>query len=402
MAANVLSIENNYLLAGYTDSFGAGKSDVLVLALDDRGDVTWQKTYGLASDENLARIRPLPDGFLMAGVTASAGSGMWDILVLRTDLAGNVLWQRTYGGPQNDLVVDLMPVAGGFVLAGFSSSFGAGRYDDWLLKIDLGGEIVWQKAFGGSLDEMAFCLAPAEDGFLVGGGSLSVGDGGDGWLLKVDDAGEIVWQKAYGGSGGDSIIALAADDTGYLAGGSSDSFGSGQGSVLLLKLDRSGNIVWQKALFGSGHESLAAIRPFGSGYILAGTSTSSGAGLEDLWLVRLDTSGEILWQKTYGGPGRDFAMAIEPAGDGLVVAGYSESFGRGGWDLWLLRLDENGDLSGCENADLGRSATAVSVPAQASVKDTSLPSISTSASSAAPSVQEQAAPIEAVFQCGGR
>ncbi len=401
-ASSVLATGNGYLLSGFTDSSGAGKYDFLFVVLDERGDITWQKTYGLASDEKLARIRPLADGFLAAGVTASAGSGLWDILVMRTDLAGEVLWQRTYGGPQNDLVVDVQPVADGFVLGGFSSSFGAGRYDYWLLKIDPGGEIVWQKAFGGPLDEMAFCLAPTEDGILVGGSSMSFGEGGDGWLVRVDASGEIVWQKAYGGAGGESVMALAADDTGYIAGGLSDTFGEGRGSVWLVKLDRAGNIIWQKAFWGSGYENLAAIRPLGSGYILAGSSSSAGAGQDDFWLVRLDGNGEILWQKTYGGAGRDFAMALEPAGDGLVLAGYGESFGKGQWDLWLLRLDENGDLAGCANTDLGRSSAVNSAEARATAKDTRCAALSTTAASADVSIQEQTAHIESVFQCGGR
>jgi hypothetical protein len=383
--------DGGYVVAGLTGSFGAGGYDLWVLRLDGWGNVVWQKTYGGTNGDWANAIAPTSDGgYVVAGATRSFGAGYANFWVLKLDGWGNVVWQKTYGGTGWDEAFAIVPTSdGGYVVAGSTSSFGAGGSDVWVLKLDGQGNVQWQKSYGGAWLDGARAIVPTSDGgYVVAGWTNSFGAGGyDLWVLKLDGWGNVVWQKTYGGTYGDWAHAIApTSDGGYVVAVATRSFGAGYWDVWVLKLDGLGNVVWQKTYGGTNDDWANAIIPTSDGgYVVAGLTGSFGAGLTDAWVLKLDSSGNVVWQKTYGGTNDDWANAIIPTSDGgYVVAGLTGSFGAGGSDVWVLKLEVDGTVRGCPPG-LVRDSTASVGSTSVSPGSTSVAGQTTSVSAASSS-----------------
>ncbi len=320
---------------------------------------TWAKSYSALGYERAYAIRQTSDqGYIVAGYTTIAGLGTWDAWVLRLHPNGDIVWQRSYGGPGTDSISAVQETADGFIVAGSTSSFGAGGSDAWVMKLDAGGDIVWQKAYGGPGDDSAVSVQQVGGGgYVVAGSTSSFGAGGsDAWVMRLDASGTIVWQKTYGGAGWDRAASIRqTTDNGYVAAGSiySHSPGSlGYYDLWVLKLDSGGNVTWQKSYGGDGDEGANSIEQTADGgYIVAGaTSLASSGGIgatgDRFWVLKLDSNGNALWQNTYGGTGGDRAFSVRQTSDnGYVAAGTTYSFGAGYYDSWALKLDPDGNIA---------------------------------------------------------
>ncbi|MEJ2695449.1 MAG: hypothetical protein P8013_02260 [Candidatus Sulfobium sp.] len=343
-------------MAGDTVSFGAGDNDIWILKLDPSGNVSWQKTYGGSGYDDVYSIRQTSDGgYIVAGDTESFGAGNSDIWILKLDPSGNVSWQKTYGGSDYDEGDAVRQTSdGGYIVAGRTKSFGAGDSDAWILKLDPSGNISWQKTYGGSSYDDAYAIQQNSDGgYIVAGDTESFGAGNsDIWILKLDPSGNVSWQKTYGGSDYDDANAIQqTSDGGYIVAGRTKSFGAGDSDAWILKLDTSGDISWQKTYGGTVYDDAYSVgQTSDGGYLVAGDVESFGAGSSDILVMKLDPSGNISWQKTYGGVANDYANVIVPTSDGgSIVAGFSYSFGAGDSDSWLLKLDGSGNISNCSS-----------------------------------------------------
>ncbi|WP_456365007.1 PEGA domain-containing protein [Thermococcus sp.] len=362
------------IVAGVTNSFGAGSYDFWVLRLDSNGNVKWQKTYG-GSDVDMAFAVAIAGNgdIIVAGVTNSFGAGNADIWVLRLDSEGNVKWQKTYGGSDIDIATAVAVAPNGdIIVAGVTNSFGAGDGDFWVLRLDENGNVKWQKTYGGGDDDIAAAVAIAGNGdIIVAGGTDSFGAGNaDIWVLRLDSEGKVKWQKTYGGRGDDVANAVAIAESGdIIVAGVTNSFGAGDGDFWVLRLDSNGNVKWQKTYGGrrDNEARTVVVTPNGD-IIVAGVANSFSTGSDDAWVLRLDSKGNIKWQKTYGGSRDDGTnkVSIAPNGD-VIMAGYTKSFGTGYWDAWVLRLPPDGNLPGCDFCN--DSNAQVSVPSP-TVKDT--------------------------------
>ncbi len=342
--------DGGYIVVGSTSSFGAGSDDVWVLKLDANGNVQWQKAYG-GSDSDLGwAIQQTSDGgYIVVGESASFGPYA-DVWVLKLDANGHVQWQKTYGGGNYEGGWAIQQTSdGGYIVLGQTATFGIGALDVWVLKLDANGNIQWQKTYGGSDNDRGRAIQQTSDGgYVVVGSTYSFGVGRrDAWVLKLDANGNIQWQKTYGGGGWDYGSAVQqTSDGGYIVSGASDSFGANT-DAWVLKLDANGNIQWQKTYGGSSSEWGNSIRQTSDGgYVMAGFTYSFGAGNVDTWVIKLDAAGNVQWQKTYGGSGREVGNIIQLTADGgYIVAGDTSSFGVD--DMWVLKLDANGSISGC-------------------------------------------------------
>ncbi len=309
--------------------------------------LTWAKTYGGAAEDFGRAIAPTRDGgYVVAGTTKSFGSGPADAWVLKLDVAGHVVWQKTYGGSGSDGVLAIAPNAeGGFVLAGATNSFRA-NIDATIVKIDAVGTVLWQKSYAGNL--ITSIVSTSDSGYIATGYSGFYGAGNtDVWVLKIDESGNVQWQKAYGGSSYDYAYSISSTgDGGYIVAGSSQSFGAGNNDMWVIKLDGNGNVMWQKAYGRFGDEIAYAVVPVSAdGYLVAGTTNSSGAGSLDNLILRLDGAGNIIWQKTYGRSGDDYAYSVLPTSDGgFVVAGSTSVYLIPRVEAWLLKLDAVGNV----------------------------------------------------------
>jgi len=259
-----------------------------------------------------------------------------------------VMWSKTFGGTDYDQAYSLVKTSdGGYALAGNTYSFGAGDSDFWLIKTDGSGNVEWNETYGGAGYDSASSLVQTSDGgYALAGQTESFGAGlGDFWLVKTDEYGNMEWSRTYGGVGRDSANSLVqTSDGGYAIAGNTFSFGAGEDDVWLVKTDGSGNMEWNRTYGGAGYDLASSlVQTSDGGYGLAGGTRSLGFGNSDVWLVKTDGLGNMEWNRTYGGEVNDCANSlVETSDGGFALAGGTESFGAGGYDVWFIRTNEQG------------------------------------------------------------
>jgi hypothetical protein len=187
--------DGGYIVAGQTYSFGAGNYDVFLVKTDANGDVQWAKTYGGTSSEQAFSVQQTSDGgYIVAAYTTSFGAGNNDFFFIKTDANGNVQWAKTYGGTNEDWASSVQQTSDGeYIVAGYTASFGAGSYDIFLIKADASGNVQWAKTYGGTSYDYATSVQQTSDGgYIVAGQTYSFGaGGGDFFLIKTDENGNI-------------------------------------------------------------------------------------------------------------------------------------------------------------------------------------------------------------------
>jgi len=359
--------DGGYIVAGYTSSFGAGGDDVFLLKTDASGNLQWAKTFGGSSYEDAYSVRQTSDGgYIVAGYTISFGAGSEDVFLLKTDASGNLQWARTFGGSSWDVAYSVQQTSdGGYIVAGYTYSFGAGDADVFLLKTDASGNLQWARTFGGSYDERAHSVQQTSDGgYIVAGYTNSFGAGGDDvFLLKINALGNLQWARTFGGSVYDYAFSVQqTSDGGYIVAGYTASFGAGGADVFLLKINASGNLQWARTFGGSnGDVALSVQQTSDGGYIVAGETYSFGAGYGDVFLLKTDVSGNLQWARTFGGGSYDWAWSVQQTSDGgYIGAGRTASFGAGGYDAFVLKTDTNGNIGTC--AIVGSATPTVTTP----------------------------------------
>jgi hypothetical protein len=203
------------------------------------------------------------------------------------------------------------------------------------------------KAIGGPSIEAGKSLIQTSDGgYAITGFTISFGAGsGDVYVVKLDANGNLQWTKTIGGPAseeGNSLIQTS--DGGYAIAGYTRSFGAGEADVYVVKLDANGNLQWTKTIGGKNEDlGTSLIQTSDGGYAIAGSTTSFGAGDRDVYVVKLDANGNLQWTKTIGGKNEDLGTSLIQTSDGgYAIAGYTKSFGRGWKDVYLVKLDKNG------------------------------------------------------------
>jgi len=364
--------------AGHTRSSGAGGADAWVARLGPEGRVRWERAIGGTGEDLALSLAATPDGgCIVAGVTSSFGAGGEDGWILKLGASGAIEWQRTYGSAGQDAFAAIAASPRGYFVGGALEDAGL-LHDAWILEIDSTGDVLWQESFGGGGDDRLRSLAATTGGVAFSADSNSALGGVEvpffrPWLVRLDGDGAALWQRSYDFSGGDSWSQLVAlEGGGFVATGEILATGFFRGDLWVVRLDDAGAIVWD-ARFGDhfgipGYDAGLGVRPApGGGFVVLGSTGT--AGPTDLWLVGLDSRGELAWEQTFGGPGLDngAALCVSSGGD-CLLAGDSGSFGAGSADAFLLRVPPGGVATGC---DLSRatapaawsSALAVAAPA---------------------------------------
>ncbi len=344
--------DGGYIVVGYTNSFGAGSTEILIIKLGANGTVSWAKTYGGSSSDYANSIQQTKDnGYIVAGYTYSFGAEGTDILIIKLGADGTVDWAKTYGGSNDDYAYSIQQTSdGGYIVAGHTWSFGAGNYDLFVIKLDENGTVSWAKTYGEISNDWANSIQQTSDGYIVAGSTYSFGASVDFLVIKLDASGAVSWAKTYGGSSGDdwAYSIQQTSDGGYIVAGYTDSFGEGFYDLFVIKLDASGAVSWKKTYGGSSYDRAFSIQQTSDGgYIVAGYTNSFGAGNNDILIIKLDADGTVSWAKTYGGSsGDDWAYSIQQTSDGgYIVAGSTYSFGAGA-DFLVIKLNSNGEIGG--------------------------------------------------------
>ncbi len=337
--------DGGYIITGATYSYGAGNSDVYLIKTDADGNALWSWIYGGSNNDYGESVVETTDGsYIIAGCTSSFGAGGYDAWLIKTDADGNALGYSTYGGSDNDYGYSVAETSdGGYVIAGNTYSYGAGFSDVWLIKTDANGTTEWDETFGGSDYDFGYSVVETSDGsYVIAGSTYSYGVGAtDAYLIKTDATGNQLWGWAYGGSDYDyGRSVVKTPDGGYAIAGSTYSYGAGSSDVWLIKTDADGNMLWNKTFGGSSYDSSRSLAGTSDGgYAIAGSTYSYGAGSADVWLIKTDANGIKEWDETFGGSDEDHGYSVAQTSDGgYIITGTTFSYGAGSEDVWLIKV----------------------------------------------------------------
>ncbi|MFW9996893.1 MAG: hypothetical protein ACFFD4_32930 [Candidatus Odinarchaeota archaeon] len=312
--------------------------------------ITSSHTFGgPASEYVYSMINTSDGGYILAGFTSSFGAGNDDAWLIKVDSTGNHQWNRTYGGNAEDVGISVIATAdGGYALTGITSSYGAGNLDAWVIKTDATGQEEWSQAFGGSKADYAGAITlTATGGLVIAGYTESFGEGNrDFWLIEINGTGHQVWSQTFGGSASDHASAvLATTDGGYLVAGVTESYGAGSKDAWIIKTDSTGHHIWNRTLGGRASDIPYTIVSAPGGFVLTGRTGSYDANVVDAWLVKVDNNGNPEWNYTYGGEEEDYTTHVVSTIDGgYVLTGRTGSYGEGAEDAWLVKTTATGQL----------------------------------------------------------
>ncbi len=297
--------DGGYILTGMTGSYGAGSADVILIKTDFLGNTLWTKTFGGPYwDDGHSAIQTSDEGYIIAGKTESFGAGSADIYIIKTDSLGNPTWTKTFGGTEFDRAYDILEVSEGkYIISGITASWGAGSFDVWLLKIDFNGDIIWEKTYGGADDDWGWSVAQTYDGgYIIGGQTHSFTYNHDIYVVKVDSLGNLNWTKHYDfGRFDDGHSIAQSNDGGYIITGSRESPGPSQHNICLMKIDARGGIIWTKSFGGNDYErGYSVIQTRDGGYATVGETSSFGAGYFDVYFIKTDKFGLVGVEKKWG------------------------------------------------------------------------------------------------------
>lgn len=346
------TIDGGYILTGSTDI--SGNDDALIAKYDASGSLSWSKTWGGAddSDDGAAVIQVNDGGYIVTGTTLSFGTAIGSVFVAKFDTSGTLLWNKTWGGTTNgDNGLGIAKSSdGGVVITGQTYSFSAGLSDAFIAKYDTNGNLLWNKTWGGTAFDGGNSVAQINDGsYVVTGITGSYGAGSsDLLLLKYDISGNLLFSKVWGSAAYENGNYIAkTSDGGFAVAGV-----SGTSDALITKFDVNGNLLWSKTWGGaSGDSGMSLTQTTDGGLVMVGSTSSFGAGSDDAFMAKYDISGNLSWSKTWGGTGYDSGSSTFPTSDGgFAITGETDSFGDYNGNLYLAKINSDGNVPGCPAA----------------------------------------------------
>ncbi len=373
--------------------------DYWVVKINADGSKAWDKPFGSDQgvDELRSVIRTADNGYLLGGYSLSYGAGgdktedsrgNSDFWIIKINADGSKVWDKTLGGSGYEYLNTLIQTAdGGYLVGGASTTniggekteHSRGGFDFWVVKLNADGSKAWDRTIGGGDGEILESLIATPDGGYLLGGTSNSGIGGDKtennrgtfgdyWVVKLNADGSKAWDKTFGGSNEENLMSLATtSDGGYLLGGISysgsehDRTGSSKGlaDYWVVKINSEGNKIWDKAFGGSDYDYLISlVETEDRGYLLGGTSLSDVGGdktennrgiLGDYWVVKINSEGSKVWDKTFGGShNEEFMSLIKTADGGYLLGGITDSgtsgekseANRGSFDYWVVKIQE--------------------------------------------------------------
>jgi hypothetical protein len=330
---------------------------LMLLSLCSSAQGVFQRSFGgTVPDYGYAGLQTSDKGYAVFGYTRNFGAGRNDFYLLKTDSAGNLSWSKTYGGNGDDEGYSIQQTKDqGFILCGYTKSFGAGGYDVYLVKINASGDTLWTKAYGGPKDDFGNSVRQTADGgYIIAGYTLSypvAQDSGSAYLLKTDANGKLEWSQSFGGSNQytDAYSVQQTSDHGYAVSGYTNGFGELNGDVFLTKTDSLGHVLFTKTYGGKGGDwSTSVLQEAGGGFVMGGTVSKDSTGTDlDAVIIQTDASGDTLFTKIFGGSGNDVGQCLIRTAAGYATTGYTNSFGAGGYDGFMMKMDAAGDTVFC-------------------------------------------------------
>ena len=362
--------DGGYVIAGYTESFGAGNADVYLLKTDAEGTQLWYRTFGGVDDDYGESIQQTSDsGYIIAGYTDSLGADGYDIYLIKTDSSGNLQWERTYNFHGNDWAYCVRQTSNeGYIICGYTDSIGAGYLDALMMKTDSAGGQLWYHTYGGASWDKAFSVEETCDsGFVIGGYTYSYGAGSsDYYLIKTDSLGNQLWDNTYGETClEEGMNAKPTVDGGYIIVGRSEIYGAGNTAVYLVKTDSAGCLLWEQ-YYGGGYWDIgfSIQQTTDEGFLIAGRISTLSNEEHDLYILKTDSAGLQQWFITIGGGGPDAGFSAAETSDGCyIIAGETSSFGAGRYDVYLVKVDADSLITSVNTPGFKMNHTDISLTA---------------------------------------
>jgi hypothetical protein len=334
--------DGGYIITGRTSSYGAGGYDVWLIKADSNGNKEWDITFGGENDDIGYSVQQTADGgYIITGYTHSFGAGGYDVWLIKTYSNGSMEWNQTFGETNYDEGYCVQQTEdGGYIITGRSSSFSDGDHDLWLIKTDSNGNEEWNKTFGGPLYDYGYSVKQTTDGGYIITGFCGTGHF-DVWLIKTDPIGNEEWSNIYGGvasDGGYSVQQTA--DGGYIVVGYTSSYSSGGSDAWLIKTDSKGDKEWDKTLGGTNSEvGFSVQQTVDEGYIITGQLFTYSTQKYEIWLIKTDSDGNIDWDQTFGVSDLNYGYFVEQTAEGgYIITGSTGSHSEG-FDVWLIKIE---------------------------------------------------------------
>ena len=340
--------DKGYVLAGATTSFRDDSSDFYIIRTDSIGEPRWVWVGGSTGMDEAYSVRQTTDGgYIVTGYECYYVPTSADVYLIRFGADGRWLWTTSYGGWAWDAGCSVQETGdSGYIIAGYTDSYGIGG-DVYLVKTDAYGDTLWTRTYGGTHRDWGYSVQQtADNGYVVAGVTGSTDAGGAGvYLIRTDADGDSLWARTYGGIQDDRCSQVQiCSDSGYIMVGSTKSFGSGLYDVYLVRTSITGDTLWTRAFGGPlDDQGFSVQQTTDGGYVIAGLTCSFGAGGSDVWLIKVDTHGDTMWTRTFGGSRDDQGMSVQQTTDGgFVVTGLTWSLGAGSDDVYLVKTDSLG------------------------------------------------------------
>ena len=366
-----LPTNDGYLVVGSSRSIVVNTTVGRVLRLNGNGDVVWNKTFLEGWGTELRYAVNLTDGYLLVG-NEFFTSGQVSGYVARIDNQGNLQWMKILAEGATDKLFSGIATVDGFVVFGLSSQSIGGEFSVWAVRLDVSGNVVWNRTYGGSTNSAARSGVLTQEGdYLMAGYTDSKWDGNyDFYLLELNTNGDIVWNNTYGGEGTQKAYSITKAEDGYVVVGDIQLSNSAT-DAWVLKVDPAGNVLWNKSIGGKDADSAAYVSTSkDGGYLVAGFTFSFGAGNRDFWLFKISDSGEVLWSCTQGDKGfQEAYTVIEAVYNAYVMVGWTDPIGqpaligKATYDFSIVKLTASQNSSDLSTYQLTTySAMAIVIP----------------------------------------
>jgi hypothetical protein len=342
--------DGGYVITGATASFGAGQSDVYLIRTDALGETLWTKTFGGAADDVGNSVQQTTDGgYIIAGSSISFGQGGSALYLIKTDSRGDTLWTRSYVGKLDAFGYSVRQAAGGgYVIAEITRASHMGYADVYVVKTDAHGDTLWTRTFGGDFHDQGSSVEVTDDGgYIITGYTNSYGAGSDdAYLIKTNASGDTLWTRTFGVETFDCGAEVQqTDDGGYIVVGTAYADSGNNLNVHLIRANAAGDTLWTRNFGGPGDDWGNSVRQTADGGFIVGGQTWVANDSWDVYLAKTSAHGDTLWTRTFGGPNPDLGYSVQPTTDGgYVIAGSTRSSGTGNSDVHVIKTDSLGKV----------------------------------------------------------
>ena len=348
-ANSVIAVDDGFLIIGEIEYDLNSRFDMYLLKLDKFGKKVWSKALGGKNDDKGYALVETKDGYIAVGVTQSFGGDRSSIYVVNLSKDGESRWQRALYSDDDSYYhgSSIAKSTSGYKVVGWEDEikfFGSEIYG-YVCDIDKDGDRSNTKRYGGEDDDKLFDILKVDDGHIMVGETESIGsDGSNAYVVKVDNKGKLVWDNAYGWDYDERANAVALAKDGYIVVGMTKSDRDRRKEVYVFKIDTNGKMLWRRTVGSRGDDEAFDIVADKDGYVIVGVTKGDSKRQEDVYAIKINEKGKILWERSYGGKEDDVGYGVDKTEDGYIIVGKTKSFGKRRSDAYVLKVDKNGKL----------------------------------------------------------